>query len=163
LSAALNKDPRYLANIGRVSEQDLGIAPHNTARDRLIPLLRHMIGTNDPLSIYPFTESDGLEWLYCHEPHSDRSYALRNTGHEMTGDGRLSFPVGCTIVFDPIPRPESGDCVLARLDSGVTVFRQYVMDAGNPALHPLNPRSSVISSGFTVISVAIEVRLSLRG
>lgn len=122
------------------------------------------MGTTDHLAVHPYTEADAVDWLYSHEPHSAESFVLRNVGAAMVSHTSPSFPEGCTIVFDPKVTPINGDCVLARLvDSQITVFRQYIDDAGTIALIPFNSQYKRIDSGFEIIAVAIEKREALRG
>lgn len=81
------------------------------------------------------------------------TFALRVQGDSMEPD----FPAGIIIVVEPEMAPESGDYVVAKTTSGEATFKQFMLDAGQTFLKPLNPRYPIRSAeNMQIVGVVRE-------
>lgn len=118
----------------------------NTARERvsiqsMIPLIS-WVQAGDFCESREFEVTDCDTWLPCPASCGPRTYGLKVVGDSMTSPsmGARTYPEGIIVYVDPDKAPVSGDRVIARLEaSGDTTFKQYVEDAGQKYLKPLNP------------------------
>lgn len=81
----------------------------------------------------------------------------------MTSPSGLSIPEGMVILVDPRVEPVSGKLVVAKIDSdNEATFKQYIVDAGNHYLKPLNPqyRMIEINGNCRIIGVVVDAKLA---
>jgi SOS-response transcriptional repressor LexA len=81
----------------------------------------------------------------------------------MVSDVGDSFPEGSIVVVEPELSPLTGDYVIALNDSNQTTFKQFVVDAGETYLKPLNARYPIKPLGTAkIIGVVREFTKRFR-
>lgn len=90
----------------------------------------------------PHRAGEGEKPIYTSRRVGPNAYALRIRGDSMENpNGMPTFPHGCVIVVDPDKPARPGSFVVVRLEgSEEATFKQFVEDAGQKFLKPLNPR-----------------------
>ncbi|MGO2345762.1 MAG: LexA family protein, partial [Providencia sp.] len=74
----------------------------------------------------------------------------------------LSIPEGMIILVDPSIEPINGKLVVAKLvNENEATFKQYVVDAGNHYLKPLNPqyRMIPINGNCRIVGVVVDAKI----
>lgn len=81
----------------------------------------------------------------------------------MTCNGNPSFPEGSRILVRPEAEPVSGKYYVVKLlDKDETTFKQYIEDAGNKYLRPLNSsyRTVEINENCFFIGRVIDTKMT---
>lgn len=158
LRAIANALQLNLDNLDAVDESVLNTTPLNTRSDKPVPHISYVIGGEPEFPEDPYSQGDAADWLYCHEPHSEYTYALTVRGDSMLG-GDYSFPDGCIVFCDPLVEAAPGMYIIARiLDSGFTTFKRLSIESGTHLLVPNNRQYPIITTAFECIAVVIEKR-----
>ncbi|NWA27999.1 helix-turn-helix domain-containing protein [Pseudomonas gingeri] len=72
--------------------------------------------------------------------YAPAAFWLQVVGDAMTAPFGTSVPEGMMVLVDPDREVEAGSLVIARLHEGEeAIFRQWMEEAGQPYLKPLNP------------------------
>lgn len=88
-----------------------------------------------------------------------RSFWLEVKGDSMTAPAGESIPEGMLILVDTGLEPRPGDLVVAKLaDSNEATFKQFVSDAGQKYLKPLNPAYRMLSIDDNCEMVGVVTR-----
>ncbi|ETD45788.1 TPA: helix-turn-helix domain-containing protein [Pseudomonas aeruginosa] len=88
-----------------------------------------------------------------------RSFWLEVKGDSMTAPAGESIPEGMLILVDTGLEPKPGDLVVAKLaDSNEATFKQFVSDAGQKYLKPLNPAYRMLSIDDNCEMVGVVTR-----
>ena len=110
-----------------------------------------------------FKPKGRFETIPVSVPVLRHTYALRVHGDSMVSDVGDSFPEGSIVVVEPELSPLTGDYVIALNDSNQTTFKQFVVDAGEVFLKPLNARYPIKPLGTAkVIGVVREFTKRFR-
>ncbi|EMH9510298.1 helix-turn-helix domain-containing protein [Providencia rettgeri] len=158
LAAALGTTPEWLAS-------GVGEAP-DIARVRstitlpLIPVITFVQAAN----LSSGDDVVGYDYIPAPRLAPDSAFAVKLDGDSMQSNSTISFPAGCTVIFDPESDVCNGDFVLCKIESSDDVtFKQLIIDQGEYYLHPLNPSYMNILAGknISIIGVAIESRHEL--
>lgn len=87
---------------------------------------------------------------------------LKVVGDSMTSPAGTSFPEGFLILVAPDIEPHSGQFVVARmLDTNEATFKQFVRDAGEPFLKPLNPSypTKMMDDTWEVVGTVVDGKM----
>lgn len=92
----------------------------------------------------------------------ENGFWLRVVGDSMTSPAGPSFPEGFLILIAPDIEPRSGQYVVARmLDTNEATFKQFVRDAGEPFLKPLNPSypTKIMDDAWVVVGTVVDGKM----
>jgi transcriptional regulator with XRE-family HTH domain len=95
---------------------------------------------------------------------SEQSFALIMHDHSM----EPLFEKGCTLIFDPAVKPIDRSYVLVKIaSSGISVFRQLLIDVDNQFIKSLNPDISassmrLLSPEDEIIACLVETRSNFQ-
>ena len=104
------------------------------------------------------------DWRPAPASVSEHSYCLRVTGDSMVNpSGRPSIPAGSIIYVDPArTTPSSGEIIIAKIVStGKVTCKQYLEDAGQAFLRPLNPTYPTITEEFLTLGTVVGLYTDL--
>lgn len=104
------------------------------------------------------------EWISTDVNAGEHGFWLDVKGDSMTSAGEFSILEGMEVLVAPGRDLHPGSYVVARLrDSGEATLKQYVIDAGQRFLKPLNPRYPLIpiNGNCEVIGIVVEMRMKL--
>ncbi|EID1840837.1 helix-turn-helix domain-containing protein [Escherichia coli] len=105
------------------------------------------------------------EWIGSDIYAGDHGFWLEVKGDSMTSqNGEFSIFEGMNILVNPDKEVFSGKYVVARLkNSGEATLKQYIEDAGQCFLKPLNPRYPLIpiNGDCEIIGVVVEMRMQI--
>lgn len=86
-------------------------------------------------AVDPYEMGEGVEFLFCPQKHSDRTYALEVEGESMLP----SFSEGDYIFVDPEVEPSTRDFVVAKnIETNTVTFKQLIFEDSVPILKALN-------------------------
>lgn len=89
---------------------------------------------------------------------SGRAWAITVEGQSMVAPhGAKTYPPQSIVYFEPVgdqSNVKSGTQVIARLDSGAYIFRQYIDEDGARWLRALNPEYDKITEQFEIVAEA---------
>ncbi|BBI41489.1 XRE family transcriptional regulator [Pseudomonas syringae pv. actinidiae] len=105
---------------------------------------------------------DAETWLASVENAGEHGFWLDVRGDSMTCAGNPSFPEGSRILVRPEAELISSKYYVVKLENGESTFKQYIEDAGNKYLRPLNPSYRTIELGgsFKVIGRVVDTKMS---
>lgn len=145
---------------------DQNVIYHQQYRQgKAYPLISWVSAGNWLEAIEPYDLSDIDIWPDTTAIVSPRSFWLTVKGDSMTAPTGRSIPEGTLILIDPEREAVNGSLVVAKLENeNEATFKQYVQDAGQHYLKPLNPnyRMLMIDKTCRIIGVAIEAKLQLE-
>ncbi len=110
-----------------------------------------------------YSWGEAEEWLPSSENAGEYGFWLDVKGDSMTCLGNPNFPEGSKILVRPEEEPISGKYYVVILtDTGDKTFKQYVEDAGNKYLRPLNPnyRTIEINDNCHFIGRVIDTKMT---
>ncbi|MFC7509856.1 LexA family protein [Pantoea stewartii] len=152
ISKALNCDAQWLqtgkgdADNGKANEWDTNVssAPQKDFKYSYPTLNWVQAGqfmtAGDDFNIY-----DIDNWKDSVKYAGENGFWLVVKGDSMSSPVGVTFPEGMSILINPDADVYPGCYVLAyRKSSGEATFKQYVCDAGDEYLKPINPQYSVI-------------------
>lgn len=124
------------------------------------PLISWVSAGNWSEAVEPYHPKAIDDWHETTVTCSDSSFWLDVVGDSMTSPSGLSIPEGMIILIDPEVEPVSGKLVIAKLDNEAT-FKQYITDAGEKYLKPLNPqyRMIPINGNCKIIGVVVDAKI----
>ena len=92
----------------------------------------------------------------------EHGFWLRVVGSSMTSLAGNSFPEGFLILVAPEIEPRSGQFVVARMiDSNEATFKQFIRDAGEYYLKPLNPAfpTTPMDDAWEVVGTVVDGKM----
>lgn len=95
----------------------------------------------------------------------DRAFWLGIKDSSMTSPAGVTFPEGYLILVRPHADPVDGQFVVARsINRGEATFKQFIMDAGDCYLKPLNPSYPVraLDDSWEVVGIVEDAKLRLE-
>ncbi|EDY1761030.1 helix-turn-helix domain-containing protein [Salmonella enterica] len=104
------------------------------------------------------------DWIGSDVNAGENGFWLDVRGDSMTSPGDFSIFEGMEILVSPEQEVHPGKYVVARLrDSGEATLKQYVEDAGQRFLKPLNPRYPMIpiNGNCEIVGVVVEMRMKI--
>ncbi|HEY3984981.1 LexA family transcriptional regulator [Cedecea sp.] len=104
------------------------------------------------------------DWIGSDVYAGEHGFWLDVRGDSMTSPGDFSIFEGMEILVSPDQEVYPGKFVVARLKgSGEATLKQYVEDAGQRFLKPLNPRYPMISinGNCEIVGVVVEMRMKI--
>lgn len=155
------------ADQGMDSPQDSGMSNVQMALQpsrgsKEYPLISWVIAGEWAESCDSFHPGDAETWLASTENAGANGFWLDVRGDSMTCAGNPNFPEGSRILVQPEADLISGKYYVVKLESGESTFKQYIEDAGNKYLRPLNPsyRTIQIEGPFKVIGRVIDTKMT---
>ena len=155
------------AGQGMDSPQDAGMSNVQMALQprrgpKEYPLISWVIAGEWAESCDNFHPGDAETWLASTENAGANGFWLDVRGDSMTCAGNPSFPEGSRILVQPEADLISGKYYVVKLESGESTFKQYIEDAGNKYLRPLNPsyRTIEVEGPFKVIGRVIDTKMT---
>lgn len=157
-----------LAQIGHGTDpnQDSGMSNVQMALQpsrgpREYPLISWVIAGDWAESCENFQPGEAESWIASVENAGPNGFWLDVRGDSMTCAGNPNFPEGSRILVQPEAELISGKYYVIKLESGESTFKQYIEDAGNKYLRPLNPsyRTIQIEGDFKVIGRVIDTKM----
>lgn len=128
------------------------------------PLISWVCAGNWSEAVEPYHRKAVDDWYETTVNCSNESFWLEVKGDSMTSpSGGLSIPEGMMILVDPEVAPTSGKLVVAKLEQeNEATFKQYIADAGQHYLKPLNPqyRMIPINGNCKIIGVVVDARIA---
>lgn len=99
---------------------------------------------------------------HCSEVNAgERGFWLSIKDSSMTSPAGVTFPEGYVILVSPDIEPADGHFVIARMPSrGEATFKQFVVDAGDRYLKPLNPSFPVrpFDDSWEIVGTVVDAR-----
>lgn len=134
-----------------------------TRREKEYPLISWVKAGAWAESPDNYQAGDAEDWLVSTENAGDNGFWLEVRGDSMTCNGNPSFPEGSRILVRPEAELVSGKYYVVRLlDKDETTFKQYIEDAGNRYLRPLNPsyRTVEINENCHFIGRVVDTKMT---
>ncbi|WFQ81308.1 LexA family transcriptional regulator [Xenorhabdus sp. SF857] len=161
LASALGCSPEYILKDAFVDNLDISIKPNRTEQG--YPLISWNCAGNWSEVVKPYHRKSIDGWHKTTVSCSGDSFWLEVKGDSMTSPSGLSIPEGMMILVDPEITPTNRKLVVAKLgDENEVTFKQYIVDAGNHYLKPLNPQYRMVSinGNCKIIGVVVDVRIA---
>lgn len=162
LAEALETNAKWLTDGVTDEQTNVSFSKFNNPRGEY-PLISWVSAGNWCEALEPYHRKVIDKWyettVYC----SEESFWLEVKGDSMTSPSGLSIPEGMVILVDPSVEPVSGKLVVAKIDSdNEATFKQYIVDAGNHYLKPLNPqyRMIEINGNCRIIGVVVDAKIA---
>ncbi|WP_421527691.1 LexA family protein [Morganella morganii] len=162
LAEALETNAKWLTDGVTDEQTNVSFSKFNNSRGEY-PLISWVSAGNWCEALEPYHRKVIDKWyettVYC----SEESFWLEVKGDSMTSPSGLSIPEGMVILVDPRVEPVSGKLVVAKIDSdNEATFKQYIVDAGNHYLKPLNPqyRMIEINGNCRIIGVVVDAKIA---
>ncbi|HDU8310011.1 LexA family protein [Morganella morganii] len=162
LAEALETNAKWLTDGVTDEQTNVSFSKFNIPRGEY-PLISWVSAGNWCEALEPYHRKVIDKWyettVYC----SEESFWLEVKGDSMTSPSGLSIPEGMVILVDPRVEPVSGKLVVAKIDSdNEATFKQYIVDAGNHYLKPLNPqyRMIEINGNCRIIGVVVDAKIA---
>lgn len=162
LASALGCSPEYVLFGGKSSECKLSHTRAHTPFGKY-PLISWVSAGLWSEAIEPYDRRAIDDWIETTEKCSERSFWLEVRGDSMTSPSGLSIPEGMVILVDPNVEPVNGKLVVAKLENeNEATFKQYITDAGNHYLKPLNPqyRMIPINGNCRIVGVVVDAKIA---
>lgn len=162
LAKALVTDARWLTDGVTNTETNVRFSKFNNPHGEY-PLISWVSAGNWCEAIEPYHRKSIDKWYETTVHCSAESFWLEVKGDSMTAPSGLSIPEGMVILVDPAVEPISGKLVVAKIDTdNEATFKQYIVDAGNHYLKPLNPqyRMTAINGNCRIIGVVVDAKIS---
>lgn len=163
IAAALRIAPETLLLDDEESAQNVQMTLQPTKPPKVYPLISWVMAgewAESPDNHHP---GDADEWLSSTENAGENGFWLTVRGDSMTCIGNPSFPEGSRILVRPESDRISGKYYVVKLiDKGETTFKQYIEDAGNKYLKPLNTsyRTIEINGNCQFIGRVIDTKMT---
>lgn len=162
LADALDVSPKWLVDGSDELQSNVGFSKFNNSRGEY-PLISWVSAGEWCEAIEPYHRKSIDKWYETTVHCSDESFWLDVRGDSMTSPSGLSIPEGMVILIDPEVEPVNGKLVVAKIDTeNEATFKQYVTDAGNHYLKPLNPqyRMIPINGNCRIIGVVVDAKIA---
>ncbi|HCT2375989.1 LexA family protein [Morganella morganii] len=162
LAEALETDARWLTDGVMSTEANVRFSKLNSPRGEY-PLISWVSAGNWCEALEPYHRKSIDKWYETTVHCSEDSFWLEVKGDSMTAPSGLSIPEGMVILVDPEIEPSSGKLVVAKIDTdNEATFKQYIVDAGNHYLKPLNPqyRMTAINGNCRIIGVVVDAKIA---
>ena len=162
LAEALETDARWLTDGIMSTEANVRFSKLNNPRGEY-PLISWVSAGNWCEALEPYHRKSIDKWYETTVHCSEDSFWLEVKGDSMTAPSGLSIPEGMMILVDPEVEPSSGKLVVAKIDTdNEATFKQYIVDAGNHYLKPLNPqyRMTAINGNCRIIGVVVDAKIA---
>lgn len=162
LAEALETDARWLTDGIVSTEANVRFSKLNNPRGEY-PLISWVSAGNWCEALEPYHRKSIDKWYETTVHCSEDSFWLEVKGDSMTAPSGLSIPEGMVILVDPEVEPSSGKLVVAKIDTdNEATFKQYIVDAGNHYLKPLNPqyRMTAINGNCRIIGVVVDAKIA---
>lgn len=162
LANALNITPAWLVDGKEETSSNVSFLKFNKTGGEY-PLISWVSAGNWSEAIEPYHRRSVDVWYETTVHCSEDSFWLEVKGDSMTSPSGLSIPEGMVILVDPEVEPISGKLVVAKLESeNEATFKQYIVDAGNHYLKPLNPQYRMISinGNCRIIGVVVDAKIA---
>ncbi|MDE9519874.1 LexA family transcriptional regulator [Xenorhabdus bovienii] len=160
LASALGFSPEHILK-GENDNSNVSFLRFNKARGEY-PLISWVCAGNWSEAVEPYHRRAIDDWYETTVSCSSDSFWLEVKGDSMTSPSGLSIPEGMMILVDPEVAPVNGKLVVAKLErENEATFKQYIVDAGNYYLKPLNPqyRMIPIKGNCKIIGVVVDARI----
>lgn len=143
-----------------LSNVQMALQPNRGPKE--YPLVSWVIAGEWAESCDNFHPGDAETWLPSTENAGDNGFWLDVRGDSMTSSGNPNFPEGSRILVMPEADLISGKYYVIKLESGESTFKQYIEDAGNKYLRPLNSnyRTIQIEGPFRVIGRVVDTKMT---
>lgn len=151
-----------LAKIQDAGMSNVQMALQPSRGSREYPLISWVIAGEWAESCDNFEPGDAETWIASTENAGANGFWLDVKGDSMTCAGNPSFPEGSRILVMPEADLISGKYYVVKLENGESTFKQYIEDAGNKYLRPLNPsyRTIEVEGPFKVIGRVIDRKMT---
>ena len=151
-----------LAKIQDAGMSNVQMALQPSRGSKEYPLISWVIAGEWAESCDTFHPGDADTWLASTENAGEHGFWLDVRGDSMTCAGNPSFPEGSRILVMPEADLISGKYYVVKLENGESTFKQYIEDAGNKYLRPLNPsyRTIEVEGPFKVIGRVIDTKMT---
>ncbi|HCZ8848593.1 TPA: LexA family transcriptional regulator [Proteus mirabilis] len=162
LANALEVSPLWLVDGKEESSSNVSFLKLNRPGGEY-PLISWVSAGNWCEAIEPYHRRSVDVWYETTVHCSEESFWLEVKGDSMTSSSGLSIPEGMVILVDPEVEAVSGKLVVAKLESeNEATFKQYIVDAGNHYLKPLNPqyRMIPINGNCQIIGVVVDAKIA---
>ncbi|MBI6550704.1 LexA family protein [Xenorhabdus lircayensis] len=162
LAAALGRSAEYILKGKLDDNSNVSFCWFNKARGEY-PLISWVCAGSWSEALEPYHRKSIDDWYETTVSCSSDSFWLEVKGDSMTSPSGLSIPEGMMILVDPEVIPVNGKLVVAKLESeNEATFKQYIVDAGNHYLKPLNPQYRMISihSKCIIIGVVVDAKIA---
>lgn len=162
LAEALETDARWLTDGVENTETNVRFSKFNSPHGEY-PLISWVSAGNWCEALEPYHRKSIDKWYETTVHCSAESFWLEVKGDSMTAPSGLSIPEGMVILVDPAVEPISGKLVVAKIDTdNEATFKQYIVDAGNHYLKPLNPqyRMTAINGNCRIIGVVVDAKIA---
>ncbi|MDE9463539.1 LexA family protein [Xenorhabdus bovienii] len=161
LASVLGFSPEHILK-GENDNSNVSFLRFNKARGEY-PLISWVCAGNWSEAVEPYHRRSIDDWYETTVSCSSDSFWLEVKGDSMTSPSGLSIPEGMMILVDPEVAPVNGKLVVAKLErENEATFKQYIVDAGNYYLKPLNPqyRMIPIKGNCKIIGVVVDARIT---
>ncbi|WP_118987094.1 LexA family protein [Photorhabdus sp. CRCIA-P01] len=162
LSSALGYSAAYILKGEKDDSSNVSFLKLNKTRGEY-PLISWVCAGNWSEAVEPYHRKAVDDWYETTVNCSNESFWLEVKGDSMTSLSGLSIPEGMMILVDPEVAPASGKLVVATLEQeNEATFKQYIVDAGQHYLKPLNPqyRMIPINGNCKIIGVVVDARIA---
>ncbi|MCA6221912.1 LexA family protein [Photorhabdus antumapuensis] len=162
LSSALGYSAAYILKGEKDDSSNVSFLKLNKTRGEY-PLISWVCAGNWSEAVEPYHRKAVDDWYETTVNCSNESFWLEVKGDSMTSQSGLSIPEGMMILVDPEVAPASGKLVVAKLEQeNEATFKQYIVDAGQHYLKPLNPqyRMIPINGNCKIIGVVVDARIA---
>ncbi|RAW92445.1 MULTISPECIES: LexA family protein [unclassified Photorhabdus] len=162
LSSALGYSAAYILKGEKDDSSNVSFIKLNKTRGEY-PLISWVCAGNWSEAVEPYHRKAVDDWYETTVNCSNESFWLEVKGDSMTSLSGLSIPEGMMILVDPEVAPISGKLVVAKLErENEATFKQYIVDAGQHYLKPLNPqyRMIPINGNCKIIGVVVDARIA---
>ncbi|ECM3181870.1 helix-turn-helix domain-containing protein [Salmonella enterica subsp. enterica serovar Newport] len=165
ISEALQCSPRWLLD---GTENDTPAIDRNVTKPKLSHPANYRYPKLTWISAGAWNGEDYVpypeEWIGSDINAGENGFWLEVRGDSMTSQGDFSIFEGMDILVNPSKEAHSGKFVVARLkNSGEATLKQYIEDAGQRFLKPLNPRYPLIpiNGNCEIVGVVVEMRMKI--
>ncbi|MDE1488912.1 LexA family transcriptional regulator [Xenorhabdus bovienii] len=162
LASALGRSAEYILKGEKDDGSNVSFLRFNRARGEY-PLISWVCAGNWSEAVEPYHRRAVDDWYETTVSCSNDSFWLEVKGDSMTSPSGLSIPEGMMILVDPEVAPVNGKLVVAKLErENEATFKQYIVDAGNYYLKPLNPQYRMIPlhGNCKIIGVVVDAKIA---
>lgn len=162
LASALETSPIWLVDGKEDPISNVSFLKFNRSSGEY-PLISWVSAGNWSEAVEPYHRKSIDTWYETTVHCSEESFWLEVKGDSMTSPSGLSIPEGMIILVDPTVEVVSGKLVVAKLESENEVtFKQYIVDAGNHYLKPLNPQYRLIpiNGNCKIVGVVVDAKIA---
>lgn len=163
LAKALETRPEWLQY--GVGEPKAEYTVDTTINTRMFPLITEAQAAKWSKKSIERIEKKAISWEITSSNPSSNAFWLKVNGDSMATQSGISVPDGYNILVDANRKVKSGDLVIAkRLADSQILFKQFIVDAGEKYLKPLNDAYKLIEFDdelHKIIGVVVEANYKL--